>query len=192
MNVNVFEGARRVRLLLQILLIGSCLAIGFFDHPYISTTFETLGPSQPWRLSDTECGADDKEKWKYDYYVGDGFTTSATLCFRADDDQLIPYERKEDYTLLDEPYSDTVEKYVEGRVASFSLPADEQKDILDVIRAEWWEKYLDNWKNLIMVAVVGSILLHVMAWAIGWIARGFMGIPSGSDQRVHIPKPTNE
>jgi hypothetical protein len=62
---------------------------------------------------------------------------------------------------------------------SFSLPqADEEW-----IDRQWWFEYFKKFGVGALGAIGGLIFLWAFTWAVGWIVRGFAGIPRGVDKR---------
>jgi len=52
----------------------------------------------------------------------------------------------------------------------------------------FWFAFLerDPWENIqenALGVVVGLTFLWVLSWAIGWVVRGFLGIPMGQDRK---------
>lgn len=67
---------------------------------------------------------------------------------------------------------------------SFVIPSTDQ----DAANKLWWNKKLSEIKEYCAVLLSCLAVLWLFVWAIGWIVRGFMGIPTGSD---HKPLPKN-
>lgn len=67
----------------------------------------------------------------------------------------------------------------------FILPqADEQW-----IDRQWWFKKLKELGLGALVAIGGLLFLFAFSWTVGWVARGFMGIPRGQDHRIDTATP---
>lgn len=69
--------------------------------------------------------------------------------------------------------------------------ADHVKDTLVLSRTEeewideqWWVKLWEQIRQGLLVSSAGLVFLWGAIWSIGWIVRGFLGIPRGQDRRV--------
>jgi len=61
MKINVFEGSRRVALLLQIVWVIGRMIVLRMDTPSVSLTYETEGPSAPF-VKPRECASRDAHR----------------------------------------------------------------------------------------------------------------------------------
>lgn len=90
--------------------------------------------------------------------------------------------------LMGDAYSSEVRTYIDGAVANLVLGAELSKDAGTLrLRA----RLLRVWEAGQFLAgglVVGWILVA----AVGWVARGFLGIPRGQDRRVMTEAPQKE
>ena len=77
-------------------------------------------------------------------------------------------------------YSTEVTSYAEGVGAAFALSADEAKDA----EKRLWDARLRQWKEAAQVMFGGLAIGWLVVACIGWIARGFLGIPRGKDERA--------
>lgn len=73
---------------------------------------------------------------------------------------------------------------VEQSAASFSIP-DPDKDELS---GKVWESRKSIWAECFGALFGGLIFFGVFTWLIGWIVRGFLGVPNGSDFRLESNK----
>jgi len=113
----------------------------------------------------------------------EGKTVSVTLCFKAHPFEngsiLVPYREEEDKWWGDEKYSANVTAYTTRRSAEFVLPKDGRTEALQLWHRAWWSGAL----RIVGVGVGGWLTLSIITSVIGWIVRGFFGIPSGKDKR---------
>lgn len=104
------------------------------------------------------------------------------FCFPAQDfsgQMLVPYKTAEDQKVWGHTNdSPLVKKYVQERVNAFSLTHKEMGEIITP-----WKKRYENAKEVIKFLAVYLIGLYVFSFALGWILRGFLGIPDGADKR---------
>lgn len=47
-----------------------------------------------------------------------------------------------------------------------------------------WTIQWENIKQPLLYAVAGVAIIYILSWSIGWIVRGFAGIPSGKDSKA--------
>jgi len=48
---------------------------------------------------------------------------------------------------------------------------------------KWWTQFLKDLGQKVFWTISGLLFLWAFTWAIGWIVRGFMGIPRGQDKK---------
>ena len=81
--------------------------------------------------------------------------------------------------IMNEQYSSEVIKYGREVAARFSLSPDGMKDAEQAV----WDARIKQWKEALQFASGGAAFLWAAVTGIGWIVRGFMGIPRGKDTR---------
>lgn len=181
MRLNVFEGFRRLLRITQFLWFFGVFGVGLSTLPVRHATYVTFSPLAPLTLTMQRCSFEARS-----VYVGEVSAHSTrvalSLCFEAqrfsNGRMLIPY--KVDSGIWgDERYSRDVEAYVEARRAGFAIPLSDMPQITSM-----WHDAL--WKHIYSVTaflVTGILALELFAWVVGWVARGFLGIPRGQDSR---------
>jgi hypothetical protein len=103
--------------------------------------------------------------------------------FQSNQQRLVPYKTEGDTMWGNGPYSSEVASYTDARANEFRLtPADQQ-----AAREEWNRQRSRSIRNAALFAIGGWIVLSVLQWLIGWIVRGFLGIPRGYDHRPDLP-----
>ena len=193
MSINVFEGGWRVRSLVQILFLGSCVASGLAFDPSTNLTFETAGPDKAWTVATSECGEDDASRTIYSFDLGNGMSMSATLCFRADTrfrsiphirTSLVPYKTEGgDVNYVFRGHRPEPADYFEKQTQKFSLTKGPLMEARRRAKEQRSREYTENWKSEAFKALMGVVGLYIAAWAIGWMVRGFAGIPRRADHR---------
>lgn len=188
-RVNVFEGARRIALLLAALVTVCTILIATQYSPYVVANFDVTGPQRPPSRTDEECDGASRSKL-ISTEASTGESISATLCFRvmsfpsADGgppNLLVPYKLDSDGMMWgNTPYSAVVEAYVESTALNFRLSREDEV----WLRNEERRLTLENWKDVGIGLLIGLGIYWALILAIGWIVRGFMGIPMGQDKRV--------
>lgn len=78
-----------------------------------------------------------------------------------------------------EKYSPEVSQYTKRIEALFAIPQDDE----EWIDGQWRVQFLKELGQGSFVAMSGLVFLLVFTWGIGWIIRGFMGIPRGKDRK---------
>jgi hypothetical protein len=72
-----------------------------------------------------------------------------------------------------------VSAYIAQTAANFRIPPADEKSIT----ALWWSQKIRNAGVLCLVMFATLAGFWAFTWVIGWIVRGFLGIPRGSDSR---------
>lgn len=102
------------------------------------------------------------------------------MSFGDDKRQLIPYKVDERNMVWGAAsYSSEVSNYEKTLEARFVLPAQDNEWIEKEISTQYWK----NWKEGLGYLALGLAIFAALVWAVGWIARGFMGIPRGMDRK---------
>ncbi len=76
-------------------------------------------------------------------------------------------------------YSSEVSDYKKKLEARFKFPSGDE----DALKREVSQRYRENWMSGLGYLVAGLAIFAGVVWAIGWITRGFLGIPHGMDKR---------
>ncbi|WP_168847494.1 hypothetical protein [Sphingomonas sp. S2M10] len=191
MKINWFEGGRRITRLGQILLVLFASAVLLISLPHPTLTLETASPSDPWKLSKTACNyGSDASATTYGVNVGSTLT-DVELCFRSskaeDGRSLVPFAAADkDNWYVDEPYSSAVSAYTEKRKQSFAFPPTLEKEASSSVKAQWWHDFWHQFKAFALSVLIGVGILQALSWVIGWIVRGFLGIPAGKDRKEFV------
>jgi len=182
MKLNVFEGARRIAL-----LIGGLWALGWVAYAILSEPYSRVRYSVH-RLGATpvlveNCADNDGHEY-ITARTSDGDDISVDLCFvarKADNgEMLIPYAPAEGGKVwMGQPYSTEVRDYTRGVGQSFQL------DERGVVKAKELRRaaLLDQWKTAMLFLFGGLAVGWGFVAATGWVVRGFMRIPRGKDER---------
>ena len=180
MAINAFEGARRIAKITAVIwIIGWMIAGMTFTHtPYIAVSYLIAGPGQPpTRIDEDNCNDDGKEVLKV--RTKTGTDAWVTLCFRSaqsSGEEKVYFYRD---TFASPWISPEVLAYTKRVKEQFVLPqADE-----DWIDNQSLIKYLKELGEGFFFAASGLLLLFALTWSVGWIVRGFMGIPAGQDSK---------
>ncbi len=180
MSINIFEGARRISYLIYAATLAFGLFYAYKVEPFVSMTYSisTFGAAPV--LTDESCKHDEIAR---SVFV-DLELPQIRICFRANESQhglrLIPYKMEGNVTRLDFKNSSNVAIYVQETVDEFSVPQKDEQRLKEIYSAAKWKEVLQTFIKLV-VFLVGELVLFA---AIGWIVRGFLGIPRGQDKRT--------
>ena len=81
--------------------------------------------------------------------------------------------------LMNERYSTSVIDYTKLVANRFKFSESDMEDVEKLV----WDLRLEQWKGALQIALGGVAVLWAVVASIGWIIRGFMGIPRGKDVR---------
>ena len=182
MKINVFEGARRIALLIGGVAIAGTLISLATDDPYVSVKYSIAHPNGAFVRMQESCPSDASRHY-FTSKISTGESVSIDLCLLAmtfDNARLIPYKiDKEGMTWGAASYSSEVSDYERMLEGRFKLPAGDE----DALKKEISRRYRENWISDLGYLVAGLAIFAGFVWAVGWITRGFLGIPRGMDRR---------
>ncbi len=187
--MNIFEGSRRI---LKVIYIGIVIGFGIaalYIKPVAYLRYQIDSPtSVPMRI-DNECPDGSTTELLY-LWTKKNTHTNVLLCFTSStfkevktgkDIQLIPYkydpEKKQ--TWGGAPYSEEVYAYKQSVKKSFTLPPMDE----ELADKRYWPLFFKEaavgfgFMCLLLAATWGFF------WTVGWVVRGFMGIPRGKDSK---------
>jgi hypothetical protein len=183
MRINLFEGARRIALIAAgLVTTGTAIAL-IVQQPYQSTTYLVESPDSPFKRIDDSCPSD-AAKHYFTAKTSTGKEVNVHLCilamsFGEKEDRLIPYKIDERGVWGDRSYSSNVTAYEKTLETRFKVPIGDEEAITKAIS----QRYRENLTKGFAYLVAGLAIFAAIVWAIGWIARGFLGIPRGMDTR---------
>ena len=182
MRINIFEGARRITLLIGMVWAVGCIAYAVFTEPYTSITYVVSDLNSPPVLA-KECSRDDASEYTVQQSPN-GKSVHVNLCFKAskadNGEMLVPYKDAGNGRVwMKNRYDSDVAKYTTAFAQTFQL----SEQGIDAANAEHRAALLEQWKWQLMALFGGVAVGWVFVASIGWIARGFMGIPRGKDAR---------
>lgn len=186
MRLNIFEGARRLNVLVMGVWVIGCVVVAYNDSPYLTQNYSVTRPNQPARLANDEdaCQGGDRGESGYKETTS-GRRVYVSICFRAagpaGGERLVPFR-------IDKPdnaiwgaanTSPEVIQYARRYMSDFQIPKADEPAIEKEWRSRRWE--LAQERGLALVG--GVAFFWIAAWVIGWIVRGFLGIPRGMDAK---------
>lgn len=187
-------------MLAGLIIIGTACYL-FFGGGDNQVVVETSSPSErfQWTLKDCRYPDVDKE-WGGTVEFKAGDPRSVTACFRAGNNGQIAYALGTNHAsmmkggdkdlpirynelIYGSPFSEEVDGYMAARMNAFRFTSEEQKAIGDA----QWKIGMTHFCQRAMDAfpwLVGLIIgLSVISAGLGWMIRGFAGVPSGQDFR---------
>lgn len=184
MKFNIFEGARRIALLVAgIAVAGTLFSLATYD-PYVSVQYSIAHPNGVFVQMQESCPSDAARHY-FTSRTSTGESVSVDLClltmsFGKDNTSLIPYKTDEQGMIWGAAsYSSEVSDYERKLESRFKLPVSDEK----ALKTEISKRYRENWMSGLGYLVAGLAIFAGIVWAIGWIVRGFLGIPRGMDRR---------
>jgi len=179
--MNIFEGARRITKLTAALIIFGYIFWGATDSPYIFTTYNITFSNPPIQTSDG-CPFDSQSK-RIARTTANNTYVDVTLCFLAKDfplsQRLIPYKFEKGLYWGNEKYTPDVNQYVDNTSLAFVIP----KAYEEKLDKQWWSKRFNGLGAIFGWMLLNLTMLFLFAWAVGWIVRGFIGIPQRQDKK---------
>lgn len=183
MKFNIFEGARRIALLIGgIAITGTLIALVTYD-PYVSVQYSIAHPNGAFVKMQESCPSDAGRHY-FTTKTSTGESVSVDLClvamsFDKNNARLIPYKIDEQGMIWGAAsYSSEVSDYERKLEGRFKLPAGDEV----ALKKEISQRYRENWMSGLGYLVAGLAIFAGVVWTIGWIARGFLGIPRGMDK----------
>lgn len=195
MKINIFEGARRLTKLIAVIWV-LCMSFyafkEFTEKGYVRAYFRVdLPDGVPVRMPEQEhCDENDANEYLSSPYTSKDAKISVTLCFKPQQPKIVD-KIPEGFFYLDELPAKQQQALYEREAAQQQA---KQKKIaanfkLSKVDEEWadgvaWSKRWKNTKNGAAVSIGGLAFLWILSWCVGWIVRGFAGIPSGQDFKL--------
>ncbi len=187
--MNLFEGGRRL-IKIAIAIWVAYVLFHFWERAgdvrqvWVTYTITTF--NGPVRL-DNECPIDAlTTPFAKSTHTDEGTKVLVKLCFlpfEVNGQSLIPYGLDANGRITGGfKYRPEVDKYTQSFAASFSPPESDYTRFDEEASSKVWA-YLKKHFLLLMGAIAGGIgFIYGSGFLIGWVLRGFMGIPRGSDE----------
>jgi hypothetical protein len=164
--------------------------VAFNQDAYYHATYSLAAPNAPFRKTDGGCPSEGKTIY-FDHKTSRGKEVRVTVCLEPmtftnknnEQVELIPYKTDANgMTWGARPYSSEISTYESQVKKRFTMTAtDEEVSIKEAAKA-WRSQFAEAMGYL----AVGLGIFGALVWAIGWIVRGFLGIPRGMDKRPDL------
>jgi hypothetical protein len=190
MAINVFEGARRIATLTAGLWVLGWGAFGIFEpQPHIGATYTVAHLHAKPTLGDPSCEYGPNARDYLEVMTKKGTQVHVTLCFiaqRSSDGQLVvPFARDPNDNrrwMGNDQHSIEVREYVKQVRDGFAMSLDEER----MFDRRLWPARLERIGIGALFVFGGLFVFWMFCWTLGWIVRGFLGIPMGRDARVQV------
>ena len=184
MAVNIFEGSRRISKLAAGLTIACTLLYLVMHDPYVSAAYSVSRPDGVFTRTNESC-PDEAAKHYFTISTATGKRLSIDLCllampFGEDRRMLVPYVVDDKGMIWGAaPYSSEVSELESRLEKRFRLSSADETWFEVEISRRYWQEMKDGMKYL----AIGLGMFCAFVWSMGWIVRGFLGIPRGMDAR---------
>lgn len=201
MAINWFEGGRRITYIFMA-IIATIGCIDAYNYHYRAIVLWTSSPDDVWQLNPFDefdiypsCGSNAAEKRLSDFEIISGEKRDIFLCFSKNSEGKIIYKiykpshKFESYNNLGniefsaEESDIKVVNYIQKRYSDFKLDS----RIISEIQREIFPAERQNRLNYTKTTLLSYAMFlggfWIFSFVIGWIVRGFAGIPRGQDFR---------
>ena len=192
MAINIFEGARRIALSLGAAAAVITALVALFEQDaHYDAQYSLASPNAPFRKTDVNYCPSGGEMIYFDHETSNGKEISVSLCLESmtftnknkEEVELIPYKSDANgMTLGASPYSTEISAYKTQVKKRFTMTATDEEISIREGAKRWRSEFTEFMGYL----VVGLVIFSALVWAIGWIVRGFLGIPRGMDKRPDL------
>lgn len=187
--MNIFEGSRRIALIVAAGWLVFCGAVAKDGPDTAQITYQKDWPNTDLkaRPATDYCGYPNAEG-RVDMTEGGEVVARLSVCFKAQTSMggtvLVPYALAPDgkVFLMQTNTSPEVRSYAERETARAVRSGKFNNEAKEAKRA----KLFSFWWGMAKLAGGGLLAIWIATAVIGWVVRGFAGIPRGQDRK---PKP---
>lgn len=211
MAVNWFEGGRRINGLFMTLVALGGAAYLFFGGSSTVFLFSST-PDEPWYFAPRECEYPNETEYLWDRETPDLNGRTVALCFVAEKGNILyaeappPKDAPPRITIVPseaapappqkwywqgDSYEEPVKAYMDKRKADFVLSPGLIRQIREGTWSLRWQRFTARFEEAAPIVFGFIFFLWAFAAVVGWIVRGFAGIPSGQDFRPASRKSEN-
>lgn len=184
MTINLFEGSRRIALLVASIATFGTLVALITSDPYVSMGYSIARPGGSFVRNSDSCPSDAGRHY-FSTKTKSGKTVRIDLClltmtFGEKNQSLIPYKVDEKGMIWGAAsYNSEVSEYERQLERQFVLSEADSGFAEKEIARRYWESFREG----LVYLAIGLVIFWGLIWAIGWIMRGFLGIPRNMDKR---------
>jgi hypothetical protein len=183
MRINVFEGSRRISVLVATLYALGVGAYYVGNIPEVHITYQVDYPGEmPKTLVNDSCSYNDASKSQM-RTTPSGSKYELTLCFRPrkfTSGEYIPYKIEGDSIWGESEFSEEVTAYTARAIANFKS----SERAIEEVESRVWPTRKKHFQEGLTIILVGLGVFWVFVATVGWIVRGFLRIPRGRDSRA--------
>jgi hypothetical protein len=188
--INIFEGARRIALLLGGGAAVITVLVAFKQSDSYHAQYSLAAPNAPFIKTDGGCQSRG-QTINFDHKTSSGKGVRVSLCLEPmtftsrneEETELIPYKTDADgMTWGARPYSTEISTYETQVEKRFTMTATDAEVSIKESAKQWRSDFTETMGYL----AVGLAIFGALVWLIGWIVRGFLGIPRGMDKRPDL------
>lgn len=181
--MNVFEGARRLSYCVCGLAIITAFVFAIKFEPSVSIDYVITNPNGKFLKTENECPNESGRAF-FSKKSKSGGSVYIDICMLTYDfgegNKLVPYKIDEENMLWGaEWYSDEISNYEKELEVNFKLPEEDEAWVENELARLYWS----NWYQTLKYLGVFLFVYLIFVWIVGWVVRGFMGIPQGSDSK---------
>jgi hypothetical protein len=173
---------------LAALWVGGFTIAGLTTEKHVYVTYSVPSYNGSAALKENGGCSDEglNDVWGHSGSTANGTGVTVSLCFEAADGfsngkRLIPYKfdpaTKQVWGA--DRWSSEVKDYVKKYTANFKIPASDYAELDRKAKSRWWTQIKEGFGSM----MIGLVVLFIIVHAIGWVVRGFMGIPKGMDSK---------
>lgn len=186
MQTNIFSGGRRIAVVAGTLLAGATGGFAWLaSEPHVRPTYAVAINGEAWPTDSCSYGIDGTETGSI--VTPAGRSTTVSLCFKAqpasDGRMLVPYKLADGKIWMNDPNSPAVTDYMSKFASRFTLSTERGQDVDE----RWKQAERDQYRNTILTVAAAVVAAWIITTTIGWIVRGFLGVPRGQDFRPLTP-----
>ncbi len=191
MAINIFEGARRIAILLGGGAAVITVLVAFNHDPtYTAMAYSLTAPNAPFRRTDGGCPSEGKTI-RFNHKTSSGKEVSVWVCLEPmtftnknkEETEVIHYKTDADgMTWGAKSYSSEISTYETQVKKRFTMPATDEAVSIQEAAKVWRSHFAEAMGYL----AAGLAIFGALVWVIGWIVRGFLGIPRGMDKRPDL------
>lgn len=185
MKLNIFSGARRLALLLAALVSVLALGITAFHEPKVAPRYTVTAPNAPFLRTNEWC-SNDAALHFFEAPDPSGDSVHVTLCLPSvsstgGEAEPRRYKINSKGVIWAAANNSTdLLTYQEALERRFRLTP----SLLEPVAAENAEMYWQQWRTTLLYLPIGLGVFWLLVTAVGWVVRGFVGIPHGKDSEV--------
>lgn len=188
--MNIFEGSRRIATAIAVIWVAGFAIAAFNVNGTAYAHYRVITVNGSAHLqTQRNCADDDAFEWSTPAFTTPkGTYVDISLCFEAKDWftdkdgsklRLVPYKSDPVTNKIwsADKYSTNVSNYTKEYARRFHPSTDDYTKLDQLGRAAWWSSI----KEGALWMLGGLVFLFFLTVTLGWVVRGFMGIPKGQD-----------